>query len=73
MSSHRNQKWAKWYHITKDEDGYILTLNCLVKNCKKPFFVYKKTSGMSIFKRHAEMHEEKGEFPSEESSSAADR
>ena len=45
----------------------------MVKNCKKPFFVYKKTSGMSIFKWHAEMHEEKGEFPSEESSSAADR
>ena len=61
-----NQKWAKWYHITKDENGYMLTLDCLVKNCKNPFFVYKMSSGMSSFKRHAETHEKKGEFPSTE-------
>ena len=39
-------------------------LACKVKVCKK-FFEYKQSSGMTSFKRHSEMHERKGEEPSE--------
>ena len=39
-------------------------LQCKVKGCKK-FFEYKQSSGMTSFKRHAEMHERKGEVPSQ--------
>jgi hypothetical protein len=51
--------------VTKDEDGILITLDCKVPNCKKYFFVYKQSSGMSSFKRHVEMHQKKGEVSSE--------
>ena len=40
-------------------------LYCKVKNCNKTF-EYKQASGMSSFKRHAEVHERKSEEPSED-------
>ena len=39
-------------------------LDCKVKGCNKTF-EYKQASGMTSFKRHSEMHERKGEEPSE--------
>lgn len=60
-----NQWWLAWYKVTKDEDDILKTLDCKVPNCKKPYFVYKQTSGMTSFKRHVEMHQKKGEVPSE--------
>jgi hypothetical protein len=60
-----NKWWWSWYKVTKDEDGILITLDCKVPNCKKYFFVYKQSSGMSSFKRHVEMHQKKGEVPSE--------
>jgi hypothetical protein len=51
--------------VTKDQDDILKTLDCKVPNCKKPYFVYKEYSAMIIFKRHVEMHQKKGEVPSE--------
>jgi hypothetical protein len=60
-----NQPWLAWYKVTKDENDILKTLNYKVSNCKKPYFVYKQSSGMTSFKRHIEMHQKKGEVPSE--------
>jgi hypothetical protein len=55
--------------VTKDENNILKTLDCKVSNCKKLFFVYKQSSGMTSFKRHIEMHQKKGEVPSENAGS----
>jgi Domain of unknown function (DUF4413) len=48
-----------WYKVTKDEDDILKTLDCKVPNCKKPYFVYKQSSGMTSFKIHVEMHQKR--------------
>jgi hypothetical protein len=60
-----NQWWLSWYKVTKDENGILKTLDCKVPNCKKPFFMYKQSSSMISFKIHVEIHQKKGEVPSE--------
>ncbi|XP_078152180.1 uncharacterized protein LOC144547409 [Carex rostrata] len=57
-----NQPWARFYDITRDKKDIMQFLECKVKGCTK-IFEYKQSSGMTSFKRHAEMHERKGEVP----------
>ena len=60
-----SQWWVSWYNVTYLEDRTMQYLECKVKDCKKIIFEYKKQTGMSSFKRHAEMHQRKSERPSE--------
>jgi hypothetical protein len=57
-----NQSWLTWHKETKDQDGILKTLDYKVPNCKKPYFVYKQSSGMTNFKRHVEMHQKRVMF-----------
>jgi hypothetical protein len=47
--------WWRYYEITKDASGVLISAKCKVKNCKVNYR-YIKPNGLSSFKKYADKY-----------------